>query len=43
MAPEQEKIYQRCQSIDHAAVLGQAAQTSFLKDELLLWPPADFV
>ncbi len=38
-SPDQEQIRQRCQHIDLAAVLGQAAHPGFLKAELLLDHP----
>jgi hypothetical protein len=40
---DHEEVDECCQHILLAAVLGYAASAGFLKSELLLWPPADFV
>jgi hypothetical protein len=43
MATYEIQIVQCGHHIDLAAILCQATQPGFLDNELLLWPPADFV
>jgi len=41
--PGLEQICKCRQHVDLAAILGPTTLPRFLKAELLLWPPADFV